>query len=373
MNCIAKLVFASLVGAGLFAGMNVQAAQKPAAASKPGKAAIASSHQLATDAGLEILAKGGNAFDAAIAVGAALAVVEPESSGLGGGGFFLLHRVKDGKDIFIDAREAAPAASRSELWADADGKLDSDKATNGPLSAGIPGEPAAYVWLAEHYGKLPLKASLAPAIRIAREGFSVYSRLHRSIDRRSAVLSRWPASAQLYLVDGKAPEAGSTWRNPDIANTLERIARHGNDGFYRGEFASKLVDSVRASGGIWTLEDLDSYVVKERAPITLNYRGWKILTAPPPSSGGIVLGEMLNMLAGYDLAKLDQVDAQHQGLVTERDDLVEAIKRLRQGIQSLNREARERLLASFAVVGRKYPGASNTIRAADRESKKISC
>ena len=171
MNCIAKLVFASLVGAGLFSGMNVQAAQKPAAASKPGKAAIASSHQLATDAGLEILAKGGNAFDAAIAVGAALAVVEPESSGLGGGGFFLLHRVKDGKDIFIDAREAAPAASRSELWADADGKLDSDKATNGPLSAGIPGEPAAYVWLAEHYGKLPLKASLAPAIRIAREGF----------------------------------------------------------------------------------------------------------------------------------------------------------------------------------------------------------
>ncbi len=311
MNCIAKMVFASLVGAGLFAGMNVQAAQKPAAASKPGKAAIASSHQLATDAGLEILAKGGNAFDAAIAVGAALAVVEPESSGLGGGGFFLLHRVKDGKDIFIDAREAAPAASRSELWADADGKLDSDKATNGPLSAGIPGEPAAYVWLAEHYGKLPLKASLAPAIRIAREGFSVYSRLHRSIDRRSAVLSRWPASVQLYLVDGKAPEAGSTWRNPDIANTLERIARHGNDGFYRGEFASKLVDSVRASGGIWTLEDLDSYVVKERAPITLNYRGWKILTAPPPSSGGIVLGEMLNMLAGYDLAKLDQVHRVH--------------------------------------------------------------
>lgn len=311
MNCVANRIRGGLAAMALAAGLVVQAAQSPAVADKPGKVAIASAHQLATDAGLEILGKGGNAFDAAIAVGAALSVVEPESSGLGGGGFFLLHRKKDGKDIFIDARETAPAASKSELWADANGKLDSDKATNGPMSAGIPGEPAAYVWLARHYGKLPLRESLAPAIRIAREGFSVYPRLQKAIERRAPVLSRWPASAKLYLIDGKAPAEGALWRNPDIADTLERIARHGNDGFYRGEFAARLVDSVRAAGGIWSLGDLDSYVVKEREPITLNYRGWKILTAPPPSSGGVVLGEMLNILAGYDLAKLDQAHRVH--------------------------------------------------------------
>lgn len=306
-----SIIHAGLLGAFLLAGPSGQAAEAQALARKPGKAAIASAHQLATTAGLEILAKGGNAFDAAIAVGAALAVVEPESSGLGGGGFFLLHQAKDGKDVFIDARETAPAASKSELWADASGKLDSDKATNGPMSAGIPGEPAAYVWLAKHYGKLPLRESFAPAIRIARDGFPVYARFQKAIDRRAPVLTRWPASAKLYLIDGKAPAEGVVWRNPDIANTLERIARHGNDGFYRGEFATKLVDSVRAAGGIWSLEDLDAYTVKEREPITLNYRGWKILTAPPPSSGGIVLGEMLNILAGYDMARLDQVHRVH--------------------------------------------------------------
>ena len=282
-----------------------------AQAARPGKAAIASSHQLATDAGLEVLAKGGNAFDAAIAVGAALAVIEPQSSGIGGGGFFLLHRADNGKDVFLDARERAPAESRSELWADANGKLDKDKSVNGPLSAGIPGEPAAYVWLAAHYGKLPLSASLAPAIRIAREGFPLYPRLQQSIERRKPVLTRWPAAARLYLIDGNAPATGAVWKNPDIADTLERIASKGNDGFYKGEFAARLVDAVRAAGGIWSREDLADYTVKERDPITLNYRGWRIVTAPPPSSGGIALGEMFNILAGYDLGKYDRVHRIH--------------------------------------------------------------
>ncbi len=284
----------------------------------PGHAAIASSHQIATDAGLEVLAKGGNAFDAAIAVGSTLAVIEPQSSGLGGGGFFLLHRAQDDRNVFLDARERAPAESRSELWADADGKLDKDKSVNGPLSAGIPGEPAAYVWLAEHYGKLPLKASLAPAMRIAREGFPVYPRLQSSIERRKPIMARWPVSEKLYLTDGKAPAVGAIWKNPDIAATLERIASQGNDGFYKGEFAAKLVKAVRAAGGIWSLDDLSSYTVREREPITLDYRGWNIVTAPPPSSGGVALAEMFNILSGYDLANFDRVHRIHFNLEAMR-------------------------------------------------------
>lgn len=286
-------------------------ASVPAISGRPGKAAIASAHAIGTGAGFEVLAKGGNAFDAAIAVGAALAVVEPQSSGIGGGGFFLLRRASDGKQVFLDARERAPAASKSELWADAQGKLDRDKSMNGPISSGIPGEPAAYSWLAKHYGKLPLSESLAPAIRIAREGFPLYPRLFNAIGSRKPVLSRWPASSKLYLVDGEAPAAGSVWRNPDLADTLERIAKLGDEGFYRGDFASKMVDAVQAAGGIWTLEDLAGYTVKERAPIVVDYRGWQIVTSPPPSSGGIALTEMFNILAGYDLRKVDRVHRLH--------------------------------------------------------------
>ncbi|SFN12907.1 gamma-glutamyltransferase [Dokdonella immobilis] len=316
-----------LAGLALLAGCNVTDAQDasttPSAApslpaSGPGKAAVASSHRIATDAGLEVLAKGGNAFDAAIAVGATLAVIEPSSSGIGGGGFFLLHRASDGKDTFLDARETAPAASKGELWADAEGKLDRDKSINGPLSAGIPGEPAAYVWLAGKYGKLPLSESLAPAIRIAREGFPVYARFRASIERRKEVLQRWPASVALYMVDGEAPAEGATWKNPDLADTLERIASQGNDGFYKGEFAAKLVDAVRAAGGIWTLDDLAAYTVREREPIALDYRGWRIVTSPPPSSGGIALGEMFNILSGYNLAKRDRVHRIHLNIEAMR-------------------------------------------------------
>ncbi len=287
------------------------AKQQPSIGGRPGKAAIASAHALATEAGFEVLAKGGNAFDAAIAVGSVLSVVEPQSSGIGGGGFFLLRRAADGRDVFLDARETAPAASRSELWADAEGKLDRDRSINGPMSAGIPGEPAAYDWLARHYGKLPLAESLAPAIRIARDGFPVYSRFHRAIGMRRQVLERWPAGKGLFLPDGEIPAVGSIWRNPDLAATLERIAADGAPGFYQGEFAGRLADAVVAAGGIWTREDLAAYVVKEREPIRLDYRGWRIVTAPPPSSGGIALAEMFNILSGYDLTRRSRVERVH--------------------------------------------------------------
>jgi len=279
-----------------------------AEAQKPGHAAIASAHKLATEAGFEVLAAGGNAFDAAVAVAATLSVVEPQSSGIGGGGLFLLHRASDGKDVMIDARETAPASTDAKQYLDAQGNLDQDKSWNGPLAAGIPGEPAGLVWIAEHYGKLPLAKSLAPAMRVARAGFQPDARLLDAIGERIDVIKRYPAAAALYLDNGAAPKAGWTLKNPDIARTLEVIA---NGGFYRGEFAQRLVDGINAAGGKWTLADLTDYRAKERDPLAFDYRGWHIVTAPPPSSGGIVLEEMLNILSGYDLAKLDRVHRVH--------------------------------------------------------------
>lgn len=281
------------------------------AADRPGHAAIASAHKLATEAGFEVLGEGGNAFDAAAAVAAALSVVEPQSSGIGGGGLFLLHRASDGRQTMIDARETAPAATDAKDYLNANGDLDQDKSWNGPSAAAIPGEAAGIVWLAQKYGKLPLSKSLAPAIRIAREGFQPDARFLSAVGERIDVIKRYPASAALYLDNGAVPKAGWTFKTPDLARTLELIAAHGSDGFYRGEYARKLVNGVNAVGGKWTLKDLSDYQVKEREPLAFDYRGWRIVTAPPPSSGGIVLEEMLNILGGYDLAKLDRAHRTH--------------------------------------------------------------
>jgi gamma-glutamyltranspeptidase/glutathione hydrolase len=289
------------------------------ASQRPGHAAIASANFLATNAGLEVLAKGGNAFDAAIAVAAALSVVEPESSGIGGGFMAVLHRAKDNHDTFIDARETAPAAVDSKDYLNADGSPNRDAALKGPLSAGIPGEPAGLVLIATRYGKLPLQQSLAPAIRIARDGFQPDPRLLGAIDEQQKDLQRWPASAAKYLPNGAPPAQGALWRDPDQARTLELIAAKGNDGFYHGETATKLIAAVKAAGGNWTLADLASYQAKERTPITVNYRGYRIVTAPPPSSGGVAIAEILNILSGVDLTKLDQAHRVHY--------IVEAMRR----------------------------------------------
>jgi gamma-glutamyltranspeptidase/glutathione hydrolase len=192
-----------------------------------------------------------------------------------------------------------------------DGSPNRDAALKGPLSAGIPGEPAGLVWLAKHYGRLPLKASLAPAIRTARDGFTPDPRLLASIRGEQKDLERWPASAAKFLPGGKPPAAGAVWRDPDQARTWERIAEQGDAGFYRGEVAAKLVNAVRAAGGNWTLADLADYRAKERAPITIDYRGYHIVTAPPPSSGGVAMAEIFNILSGYDLDKMDQAHRVH--------------------------------------------------------------
>jgi gamma-glutamyltranspeptidase/glutathione hydrolase len=285
-------------------------ARTPAPVRPPG-AVIASGHALATDAGMQVLRAGGNAFDAAVAVSSTLAVVEPISSGLGGGGFFLLHDAKSGKDVFLDARETSPQSATAAEYLDANGDLDPDKSQNGPWSAGIPGLPAALVALAGKYGKLPLKTTLAPAIRIAHDGFPIYARLQKGYGSRRAVMERDPGTRAVFLADGDPPQVGETLRQPDLARTLQLLADQGFDGFYRGEIARKLLASVAAEGGRWTAAELAGYRVRERAPLKFKYRGWDITTAPPPSSGGVALAEILQIAAGWDLRKLDAAHRVH--------------------------------------------------------------
>lgn len=282
-----------------------------ASAAGPGKAAIASAHPMATAAGHEILARGGNAFDAAVAVSAALSVVEPFSSGLGGGGFWLLHRAEDAHSVMVDGREVAPAAATADMYLDARGEPIPRASLDGPLAAGIPGLPAGLVHLAEHYGRLPLAESIAPAIRLARDGFPLYDRMHLGLKYKQKLIQRWPGGAGIFLVDGELPEIGHVIRQPALAETLQRLADQGRDGFYAGEAAAGMVEDVRAAGGIWTLEDLGGYAVKERAPIEFSYQGVKIVSAPPPSSGGVALADMFNILAGYDLSAMNQVNRIH--------------------------------------------------------------
>jgi len=289
------------------------------AADKPPAAAVASAHPLATQAGMEILAAGGNAFDAAVAVSAALAVVEPYSSGIGGGGFWLLHRAADGRDVMVDGRERAPLAASRDLYLDDQGEVVPGLSMNGALAAGIPGEPAALAHIAEHYGNLPLSRTLAPAIRLAREGFTVDDTYRRLAGFRLAVMQRDPQTAAIFLDRGKLPEPGHRIRQPDLATTLEALAKSGRQGFYQGAVATKLITGVRAAGGIWTQQDLDDYRILEREPVRGEYRGIRITTAAPPSSGGVVLVEMLNILSGFEQVGLTPADRVHV--------LVEAMRR----------------------------------------------
>lgn len=277
----------------------------------PAEAGIASANAYATDAGMEVLAKGGNAFDAAIAVSATLGLVEPESSGLGGGGFMLLRVAGENRDVFIDARERAPMAATRDMYLDAEGKANRDLSVNGALAAGIPGLPAGLDHLAKKYGRLPLSQSLAPAIRLAREGWRFGPKNSAMLGYRRDVLARSPAAAELFLREGKVPEEGTLMRNEDYARTLERLAEHGADGFYRGDFARRLARGVREAGGIWTERDLADYTVVEREPLRIRHRGFDIVTAPPPSSGGVALATMLKVLEGYDYPRLGKAERSH--------------------------------------------------------------
>lgn len=282
-------------------------------------AAIASAHPLATAAGEKILRQGGNAFDAAVAVSAALAVVEPYSSGLGGGGLWLLHRAQDKREVMIDGRETAPGKAFAGMYLDAQGMPIAGASLNGPMAAAIPGMPAALVHIAQSYGKLPLAHSLAPAITLARDGFKLDLRFTMEANDYLNKLRTYQQTAQNFLRNGLAPAPGFVLRQPQLAATLAEIARHGRDGFYRGRVADELVQSVKRAGGIWEYEDLARYHVIEREPTRFSYRGAMVTTASLPSSGGLTLAQGLNILENFPLAKLNASDKAHL--------IVEALRR----------------------------------------------
>lgn len=276
-----------------------------------GRYAVASAHPLATAAGEKVLAEGGNAFDAAVAVAAALAVVEPFASGLGGGGFFLLHREKDGFEVVVDAREMAPLAASRDMYLNEKGEPDARPSLDGARAAGIPGTPAGLAHIARRYGSRPLAEVLAPAIALAENGFPVDSRYAAAAGWRESVLKADAAAANVFLDHGKVPGKGYLVRQPDLASTLRALAERGGEGFYRGPVAEEMVRAVRAGGGVWSLEDLARYRLMERDPLRFRYRDATITTVSLPSSGGLVLAQALQILERFDLAGASETDRAH--------------------------------------------------------------
>lgn len=283
-----------------------------APAVQAGDAGIASAHPLADEAGYEILERGGNAFDAAVAVSAALSVTEPFSSGIGGGGFYLLHRAADGHQVMIDGRETAPAAARPDMYMDESGRLQQQRSLQGALAAAIPGTPAALVHMAREYGRLSLAESLQPAIRLARDGFPVDARFAAMTEDYLDRLLQHCAPRCPFLRDDEDPlRAGELLRQPALAAVLQRLAEDAGESFYRGEDARSMVDEVRARGGIWKASDLASYRVRERPVLVGEFRGHRITTVMPPSSGGITLLQTLNILSGFDLDEMSRAERMH--------------------------------------------------------------
>lgn len=275
------------------------------------QAAIASAHPLATQAGMDILAQGGNAFDAAVAVAASLGVVEPYSAGLGGGGFWLLYDASTSQYRFIDARETAPKAAHRDFYLNKHGQVNRDRAINGPSAAAIPGQAAAFVHLAEHYGQLPLSKTLAPAIAQANAGFAVTEIYRQWLSFRLPVMRRYAESAKIFLHNHDIPARGHIIRQPELAQTLQLLAQQGFAGFYQGELAQQMVTAVNAQGGQWTLADLADYRVIEREPLKRRYGEMEVISAPPPSAGGVAIFEMLNMLNHFQWQSLPKVQQTH--------------------------------------------------------------
>ena len=286
----------------------------------PGAAAIASAHPLATEAGNEVLRAGGNAFDAAVAVSAALMVVEPSGSGFLGGGMYLLHRASDGRNVVIDAREVAPLRATRDMFLGPDGNPVRGLSTNTALAAGVPGEPAGLALMQSRYGRLTLAQALAPAIRLARSGFDMYPRLQASIGFKKPQLTKSKDATAIWFRNGEPLPVGARVKQPQLARTLEIIAKDGVEAFYTGRLAKQLVDAVQAMGGLWTLEDFAAYRALEREPVVGHYHGATIISAPPPTAGGVALIEALNVLSGYDLARVDAVTRKHL--------IIEAMRRM---------------------------------------------
>jgi len=282
---------------------------------------VASDEELGSQAGVEILKRGGNAVDGAVAVAFALAVVEPAAGNIGGGGFMLV-RLADGRTTFFDYREVAPGKATRDMYIKPDGTLDKELSVIGYKAVAVPGTVAGLELALKTYGKLKLSDVLAPAIHLAEDGFPVSEKLARQLDGERPVLQQFTVSRRIFLNDGKMFHAGDTFRQPELAATLKRISKNGAAEFYRGETAQMIVDDMKRMGGLITLEDLAQYQPKVRQALHANYEldghKWDVITSPPPSSGGVAIIEAMNMLQGVSLKGWDDAQSVHMVVETMR-------------------------------------------------------
>lgn len=268
-------------------------------------AVVSSAKSEASQVGIEIMKKGGNIIDAAVATAFALSVTEPDASGIGGGGFMLIRFAETGEEIFLDFREMASENATDDMYQlDEDGRVINDEQTIGGKAVAVPGEVAGLLMALDKYGTMSRGDVMKPAIDLAENGFLVTNNFAKIIRDEIDKVSRFDETKKIYLINNKVPKVGSIIRNPDLANTLRIIAKKGSDAFYKGEIAQDIVRTVRETGGILTLDDLANYEVKLREPIRGEYKGFEIISAPPPSAGGIHMLQLLNILENYGLEEL---------------------------------------------------------------------
>jgi gamma-glutamyltranspeptidase / glutathione hydrolase len=282
---------------------------------------VVAQEERAARIGIEFLDRGGNAVDAAVAVGFAMAVTYPRAGNIGGGGFMVIHLARDNRDLAIDYRETAPAAASETMFLDTQGNADPEKSRDSALSVGVPGTVAGLALAHAKYGsgKFTLAELIAPAIDLAEKGFQVEDDLADSLPQARERLKRWPATTAIFFNGDQPMREGERLIQLDLADTLRAIAKDGTAAFYRGRTAAQIADAVVKAGGIMSKDDLANYNPIERAVVRGSYRGYDIISAPPPSSGGVHLIEMLNILEGYDLARLSREESLH--------DMIEAMKR----------------------------------------------
>lgn len=291
----------------------VQSWAAPLRPKRAPKAMVVSVHEAASQVGVDMMRGGGNAVDAAVATAFALAVVHPQAGNIGGGGFLLL-RTADGKAHFIDFREKAPAKATANMYLDEKGNVVEDMSTIGYKAIAVPGSVAGLAYAQKKYGKLPLAHVMQPAIKLARDGFVLA--YEDTEDFKDKHLASFPESARIFQRNGNYYKPGEIFRQPELARTLERIAANPND-FYRGTLAREIAAAVQSGGGLITAEDMAAYKVAEREPVRGSYRGLEIISAPPPSSGGVALIESLNILEGFDLRSMGNRSAQAMHLIIE--------------------------------------------------------
>lgn len=284
-----------------------------------GKNAVVSTARYeASKIGLDVLKQGGNAIDAAVAVGFALGVCEPQSSGIGGGGFMIIRFAKTGETKFIDFREIAPKKSTPDMWIlDKDGNVIGDEKEHGGKSIGVPGAVKGFLYALDKYGNLNRKDVIQPAVDLANNGYKVSAIMNMDMNNELKLIQQYPETAKIYLKDNKPYNVGDTLKNPDLAKTMEKIIKDGEKAFYEGEIAEAIVKSTNKANGIMSLEDLKNYDIRVNEPVSGTYRGYEILTSAPPSSGGAHIIQILNILENYNLKDIPAGSTKFYHLLSE--------------------------------------------------------